>query len=136
MTDLDKLCNDAVSLYNAGQESEAIDLLDQLAKRGCAQAMTNAGIICENTGGKDRDWWLRQAVYWYRKAAKLGDAQAQLNLTWMYRDGKGVRKDYKKALMWLVAVAEQEDIGVDEKTIQEIKRALANEDEGSMELSI
>ena len=110
--------------------------MDQLAKRGCAQAMTNAGIICENTGGKDRDWWLRQAVYWYRKAAKLGDAQAQLNLTWMYRDGKGVRKDYKKALMWLVEVAEQEDIGVDEKTIQEIKRALANEDEGSMELSI
>ena len=38
------------------------------------------------------------AVDWLGKAAASGDAQAQINLAAMYRDGAGVKRDYAEAL--------------------------------------
>ncbi len=49
----------------------------------------------------------RQAVYWYRKAADQGDADAQYNLGLMYGKGKGVAKDYKQAVYWYRKAADQ-----------------------------
>lgn len=42
----------------------------------------------------------RQAVYWYRKAAKGGNRIAQYNLSLCYLDGEGVRKNLRTAFHW------------------------------------
>lgn len=41
------------------------------------------------------------AVKWFRKAADQGDAAAQFSLGLLYRDGKGVSRNYVLAYMWL-----------------------------------
>ncbi len=38
-----------------------------------------------------------EAVKWYRLAAAQGNANAQLNLGFMYANGRGVLQDYTKA---------------------------------------
>ena len=43
----------------------------------------------------------KQAVYWFRKAAKQGFAIAQHNLGLVYLNGKGVTQDNAQAYMWL-----------------------------------
>jgi TPR repeat protein len=53
--------------------------------------------------GKDQ----QEAVKWYKKAAEQGDAGAQYNLAWCYRDGAGVKKDEKEAVKWYTKAAEQ-----------------------------
>jgi TPR repeat protein len=42
-----------------------------------------------------------KAAEWYIKAAKLNDAAAQRYTGMIYFMGKGVKKDYEKAVMWL-----------------------------------
>ena len=42
----------------------------------------------------------RQAVSWYRKAAKGGNRIAQYNLSLCYLDGEGVRKNLRTAFRW------------------------------------
>ena len=42
----------------------------------------------------------KQAVHWYTKSAKQGNAVAQYNLGLMYEKGKGLMQNYKKAYMW------------------------------------
>ncbi len=37
---------------------------------------------------------------WYRQAAEQGDRKAQYRLAGMYREGKGIPKDYVQAHMW------------------------------------
>ena len=49
----------------------------------------------------------RQAVYWYRKAADQGNANAQYNLGVMYENGEGVAKDDKQAVYWYRKAADQ-----------------------------
>ena len=39
--------------------------------------------------------------------AKQGDATAQFNLGWMYRQGQGVTQDDKAAVIWYTKAAEQ-----------------------------
>ena len=49
----------------------------------------------------------KQAVHWYKKSAKQGDASAQFKLGFMYNKGLGVSKDYKQAFYWFKKSAEQ-----------------------------
>ena len=51
----------------------------------------------------------KQAVYWFKKAAKQGDTAAQLNLGFMYDKGHGVTQDYKEAVYWYEKAARQGD---------------------------
>uniref|UniRef100_UPI0025971FFC tetratricopeptide repeat protein n=1 Tax=uncultured Psychrobacter sp. TaxID=259303 RepID=UPI0025971FFC len=39
--------------------------------------------------------------------ANQGDASAQHNLGWMYKNGEGVRQDYAKAVEWYTKAANQ-----------------------------
>ena len=50
-----------------------------------------------------------KAAKWYRKAAELGIAEAQLQLGAMYMIGAGVEKDLSKAAEWLGKAAVQEN---------------------------
>ena len=43
-----------------------------------------------------------RAAEWYLKAAGLGDAHAQRRLTRLYAAGKGVSRNYFKAVYWLL----------------------------------
>lgn len=48
--------------------------------------------------GKGVDIDYREAVYWYKKAAKLGHAGAHYNLGYLYKHGWGVKKNVIKAV--------------------------------------
>lgn len=48
-----------------------------------------------------------QAIYWYRKAAEQGYAQAQTKLGLSYGAGWGVDKDYTQAVYWVRKAAVQ-----------------------------
>ncbi|KAA0439624.1 MAG: sel1 repeat family protein [Candidatus Thioglobus sp.] len=43
---------------------------------------------------------MKTAQYWYKRAAKLGHLQAQLDLAGLYEKGFGVKKDLKLARHW------------------------------------
>jgi TPR repeat protein len=43
----------------------------------------------------------------YQRCAQMGDAQCQLNLGWLYEEGKGVEKNLATAVRWYRAAAEQ-----------------------------
>ena len=50
-------------------------------------------------------------TYWFKLAAKQGDAVSQLDLGNDYFYGLGTPKNYKKALYWWKLSAEQKYIG-------------------------
>ena len=49
----------------------------------------------------------KEAVRWFKKAAKQGHAAAQTNLARMYYKGQSVRQDYSEAVKWYRKSAEQ-----------------------------
>ncbi len=63
------------------------------------EAQYNLGICYVNGEGVTEDD--KQAVYWYRKAAKNGNGDAMVNLGWAYEQGEGVEKNGNNALYWL-----------------------------------
>jgi hypothetical protein len=46
-------------------------------------------------------------VYWLRKAAEKGRADAQCELGYMYKKGRGVARDDEQAMYWFHKAAEQ-----------------------------
>ncbi|ENO3979181.1 sel1 repeat family protein [Aeromonas veronii] len=52
--------------------------------------------------GKGTEQNDRKAVYWYRKAAKQGNADAQCDLGWMYDYGHSVKKILTKQLIYIL----------------------------------
>lgn len=64
-----------------------------------------AGLLYDNGWGVPRNYY--EAVYWYEKAAKQGDATAEYNLGVAYQHGQGVRRDYALANAWYRKAAEQ-----------------------------
>ena len=51
-----------------------------------------------------------EAVKWYEKAAKKGNADAQCSLGYCHESGRGVEKDLAKAAEWYREAAEQGDM--------------------------
>ena len=49
----------------------------------------------------------QEALKWYRKAADLGDSNAQYSLGVLYAQGRGVSMDEALALDWYRKAAEQ-----------------------------
>ena len=68
-----------------------------------AQALTGDAIAQSTLGslyrsGKHQD--LKLAAYWYLKAAKQGDREAEEAVAEIYEFGEGVRPNHRKALKW------------------------------------
>lgn len=84
----------------------ALARLKPQAERGNAQAQYLAALCCQR-GSKGFDADPKQAFDWMGKAARQGDAQAQLALAVMYYDGKGTEFSHKDAAEWFGKAAEQ-----------------------------
>ena len=77
----------------------ALKVLTKSAEQGHVKTQINLGIYY-SLGSNGVSQNSKKAVKWYTKAAKQGNAMAQGLLATMYRDGKGVLTDYKRAYMW------------------------------------
>ena len=80
--------------------------LNQAAEQGNAEAMNQLGVFYSDTMCDDTS-----AVKWYKKAVELDEPNAFRNLALCYRDGKGVKKNEKKALELL---AQAEKMGIED----------------------
>ena len=69
--------------------------VSESAEAGIAESQFHSGWAAEEAHR------FEEAVEWYRKAAELGNASAQLHLGLMYAAGKGVPKDDAEAVRWL-----------------------------------
>jgi TPR repeat protein len=52
----------------------------------------------------------KEALRWFRKAAEVGDPQAQLNLGIVYMNGHGVARNDEEAARWWILSAEQGNV--------------------------
>ncbi len=70
---------------------------------------------------------MNQAVFWLKKAADKGDAEAQYYLGYMYGRGLGITQDWVQAHMWfsLVGTASRKKIAAQDKELAEQNRKLA-----------
>ena len=68
---------------------------------------SNLGVMHQNGQGVPQNF--KEALRWYTKAAKQGQAGAQSNLGNMHWDGRGVPQNFKEALRWFTKAAEQGD---------------------------
>jgi len=50
-----------------------------------------------------------QAIYWYERAAELGDVASQLRLGYLHYRGYGIEQNHEQALYWFRQAAEQND---------------------------
>ncbi len=72
------------------------------------QAETDAKPLYEQGEKYYADKNYNDALYYYRRAAELGHAQAQFKLGVMYYSGDGVKQDYVETVKWYRKAAEQE----------------------------
>jgi TPR repeat protein len=80
---------------------KGMELIFEAADRGGVSAMT---FVASALSAKDPE----KAEKWWRKAADLGDALAQLNLGMYFEQGLGgVPRDYEEAARWYRKAAEQ-----------------------------
>ena len=84
---------------------ESLNSQLELAQKGNVDAMVRlaeayrSGLL---SGGFD----FKNAQIWYRRAAELGNAQAQLQLSHILRRGQGGEQRYKEGVYWLEKSAE------------------------------
>jgi uncharacterized protein len=69
------------------------------------QVYAQNGLVSALVLGKGTD--IRQARHWFEKAARHGNAPAQVNLAVIYIKGWGTAQNYAAALNWLTAAAKQ-----------------------------
>ena len=90
------------------QKNTHYDFLDYYlaaANHDYSYAQYRLAVIYED-GNSYQDADLKQALYWYEKAAQLNDSLAMNNLGYIYEVGKMVKKDYAKSLMWYQKAAD------------------------------
>ena len=72
-------------------------------RRDATFAIVRLGSLHEHGLGGKTD--VQAALKYYRRAAKLGDADAQNVIGFLYDTGRGVRQSYKRALKWYARAA-------------------------------
>ncbi len=84
------------------------------SNNGCPEVTYSETTISEwystAKGYYDKDQY-SSAYPWFKRAADQGHDDAQFYLGYMYKNAKGVERDYKKALYWYTKSAEQGDSG-------------------------
>jgi TPR repeat protein len=80
-----------------------IDDSRAMAEQGSADEQYNLGVRYENAYPQDR----REAVYWYRLAARQRHVDAFYRLCVLSDIGRGIPQDYHEALRWCRLAADQ-----------------------------
>ena len=97
---------DGVAAYDAGDLRAAYETWLSLAEAGDGSAQVAVAGLLETGGpGVARD--LGAAAAWYRRAARGGNAVAQMNLGQFYAQGIALPRDPVRALAWFALAAAQ-----------------------------
>lgn len=97
----------ALNAFSQGDYTNALDILERLAKDGHARAQYNLGAMYDSGSGVEEDDQV--AAHWYLAAAQQGMANAAFNLGNLYREGHGLAKSYVDAVYWYRKAADQGD---------------------------
>lgn len=95
----------AMSAYNRGDYKAAHDIVLPMAEHGHAEASNLLGMMYDLGQGVHKS--ASTAVFYYRKAAKLGNVYGQFNLAVAYNTGEGIPMNYRAAVKWYRRAAEQ-----------------------------
>jgi serine/threonine protein kinase/TPR repeat protein len=95
------------ALTAAGDHEAAMEYYLAAAERGSAPARAAAGAAGAATDGPDDP---AERVRWLRQRAEQGDAEAQTELGQMYKEGRGIPRDYGLAARWLRRAARQGNV--------------------------
>ena len=138
----DVLYAQGVELFQKGDWTAAIPLIEKAAQMGYSDAQNHLGVDYERGEGVPKD--AQKAAYWYQKAADQNNPKALWNLGKLYKDGKGVPKDEKKGAELIMAAAQlgnagaqntlgilyEEGIGVAQNIEEAIKWYKTSEEQG------
>ena len=95
--------DDAILAFENQDYNTALTLSMPLANAQDSDAMTLVGRIYDEGFNQTA-----KALPWFRKAAELGNAQAQVELAELYEAGEAVPKDMDMAIKWYEKAAAQE----------------------------
>ena len=138
----DVLYAQGVELFQKGDWTAALPLIEKAAQMGYSDAQNHLGVDYERGEGVPKD--AQKAAYWYQKAADQNNPKALWNLGKLYKDGKGVPKDEKKGAELIMAAAQlgnagaqntlgilyEEGIGVAQNIEEAIKWYKASDEQG------
>jgi TPR repeat protein len=80
--------------------------LSPLTDRSDPRAINNVGWLwARGEGGVKQDY--REALNWWKHAARLGYTPSMNNVGLMYANGHGVKRDYEEAFKWWMRSAER-----------------------------
>ncbi|MFT3664247.1 transglycosylase SLT domain-containing protein [Piscinibacter sp.] len=99
------LCLVFMQIVWLGASQAAVRPLENEEERSVRSLLRQEAQGYENGEGVERD--PAKAAELYCKAARLGDAEAQFNLGWMYANGRGVERSDANAAFFFHAAAEQ-----------------------------
>ena len=95
-----------VGLVSAQGIEADINAIIEKAKTGNENAQYTLGrYYFWGSNGVEQSY--SKAAYWWEKAAKQGDSDAQCKIGVCYDEGKGVEQSYSKAAYWYKKAAEQ-----------------------------
>jgi uncharacterized protein len=88
----------AIAAYKRTDYATTLELFNKLAAHDYYLAESSLASMYAEGKGVQKD--MQQAVYWWRRAAKDGDAKSVYNLALIYSEGNVVAKDEKQAAIW------------------------------------
>lgn len=100
-------------LHGQGAERDvrkAVQYLREAAEDDIAEAMEELGYLYDS-GMDSLAADPKAAARWWRKGAELGHAQCCFEYGNCFKDGNGVRRDFRKALEWWLKGAEKNHVG-------------------------
>lgn len=112
-----RLYNEAQGYAWSGEYLNAIEYYKKAADVGYAYALIEIAMIYYNGGDSSKQPVPEnktEACRWFVKAAQAGEPVGMLNAGRSYHYGRGVEKDYKEALKWLLKASEG---GIEDKEI-------------------
>lgn len=90
---------EGVNAYNLHHYAEAFPWFQKVATEDHdPRAMSYLGYMYLNGLGVPRNY--QQAMYWYQKAAALGNTGVMNNIGNLYHYGEGIPQNYKEAMLW------------------------------------
>ncbi|WAW10780.1 sel1 repeat family protein [Oxalobacter vibrioformis] len=93
----------ADKLYEQGKIKEALQIYLKPEYREDPLVQNRIGNAYMKPGFMDE----KKSAEWFRKSAEQGNMFGQYNLGQMYKQGKGVKRDYQQAFKWFSRAAEK-----------------------------